>query len=73
MSEVDFIIIPKSRHEGRYEGRVTQGLNVKSIERDVIFQENLYILNNIDEVQPYLSTHKRLIEKIFPQMNKKWI
>lgn len=37
--------------------------------RDVVLQTYFYILNNIDEIQPYLSTHKRLFKIFFP----KWV
>lgn len=41
--------------------------------RDVVLQAHLYILNNVDEVQPYLSAHKILIKDKFPQMSDKWL
>lgn len=40
---------------------------------DVFLQAHLYILNNVDEFQPYLSAHKRLMRKQFPQMIEKWM
>lgn len=33
---------------------------------DVVIQACFYIFNNIDEVQSYLSAHKRLIKEKFP-------
>ncbi|XP_050897643.1 uncharacterized protein LOC127104501 [Lathyrus oleraceus] len=39
-SEANSIGIPESRHEGRYDGRGTQGLNVKTFSRDVHFPKN---------------------------------
>lgn len=60
LSEAESIGILKSHHANRYGGR---GLNVISMSRDIVLQSHFYILNNVDEVQPYLSTHKRLIKK----------
>lgn len=41
--EANSIGIPESRHEGRYDGRGTQGLNVKKFSQDVVLQAHLYI------------------------------
>ncbi|XP_045791642.1 uncharacterized protein LOC123886360 [Trifolium pratense] len=73
LSEVDAIGVPKSRHDGRCDGVGTQGLNVKSMHIDIILQAHLYILNNTDEVQPYLSAHKSIIKKMHDKMNEKWV
>jgi hypothetical protein len=70
LSEVDAIGVPKSRHDGRCEGKGTQGLNVKSMSAHEILQAHLYILNNMAEVQPYLSEHKSIIKKKYPRMNE---
>lgn len=48
--EEHYIWIPKSHHDGRYKGRGTQDLNVKSMTQDEVLQVHLYIFNNIDEV-----------------------
>ena len=71
LSGVDVVGVPKSRHDGRYEGVGTQGLKVKSLSIDVVVQAHLYILNNIDEVQPYLSAHKSIVKKKYPKMNER--
>ncbi|XP_058776944.1 uncharacterized protein LOC131651292 [Vicia villosa] len=63
LSEVNAVGVPKSRHDGRCEGVGTQGLKIKSLSIDVVVQAHLYILNNTDEVQPYLSAHKSIIKK----------
>ncbi|KAK2396191.1 hypothetical protein QL285_057856 [Trifolium repens] len=70
LSEVDAIGVPKSRHDGRCEGMGTQGLNVRSMSAQEILQTHLYILNNTDEVQPYLSDHKSIVKKKYPMMNE---
>ena len=71
MSETKSIGIPKSRHADRFEGRGTQGLNVKSMGRDVVLQAHFYILNNLSVVEPYIATHKKVIKKKYPRMNDK--
>ncbi|XP_058723076.1 uncharacterized protein LOC131594886 [Vicia villosa] len=63
--------VPKSRHDGRCEGVGTQGLKIKSLSIDVVVQAHLYILNNTDEVQPYLSAHKSIIKKKYPKMSER--
>ncbi|XP_058769046.1 uncharacterized protein LOC131642899 [Vicia villosa] len=68
LSEVDVVGVPKSRHDGRCEGVGTQGLKVKSLSIDVVVQAHLHILNNTDEVQPYLSSHKSIIKKKYPKI-----
>ncbi|XP_058784274.1 uncharacterized protein LOC131659049 [Vicia villosa] len=69
--EIRLCGVPKSRNDGRGEGVGTQGLKIKSLSIDVVVQAHLYILNNTDEVQPYLSAHKSIIKKKYPKMNKK--
>ena len=41
----------KYRHNGIYEAKGTQGLNIKTMTQDVVLQAHMYILNNFDEVQ----------------------
>jgi len=70
LSNVDAIGVPKSRHDESCEG-TGQGLNVKTMFWDVIHPAHLFILNNTDEVQPYLSTHKNIVKSNNPKMNEK--
>ncbi|XP_058775142.1 uncharacterized protein LOC131649398 [Vicia villosa] len=71
LSEVNVIGVPKSRRDGRCEGVGTQGLKIKSLSIVVVVQVHLYILNNTDEVQLYLSAHKSIIKKKYPKMNER--
>lgn len=41
--------------------------------RDVVRPAHLNILNNVYEVQPYLSAYKRLIKENLPRMSDKWL
>lgn len=71
MSKANSIGILKSHHDGRYDGRGIQDLNIKIFNQDVVLQEHLYILNNISEVQPCLTIHKSLIKEKFSRMSEK--
>lgn len=59
------------RHVDRFECKVTQGLNVKLIDWDVVLEAHFYILNNLSVIEPYIATHKIIITKKYPQMNDK--
>jgi len=52
MSEVDVIGIPRSRYEGRHEGKGTRGVRVVQKDQQQVLQAHLYILNNTDDVLP---------------------
>ena len=41
--------------------------------REDVLQAHLYILNNTNEVQPYLTAHKKIIKQNNPRMNEKWL
>lgn len=41
--------------------------------RYVVLQAHFYILNNLDEIQPYIDTQKRLMKKKYPRMSDKWL
>ncbi|GAU23276.1 hypothetical protein TSUD_281710 [Trifolium subterraneum] len=73
MSEAETIGIPKSRNEGRYAGKGRRGLKLKSMGRADVLQAQLYILNNTDEVQPYLSAHKAIVKGKNCRMSEKWL
>ena len=56
----------QSRHEeGRSKG--TRGLKVKTAEREEVLQAHLYILNNMEEVQPYIDEHKKTLKNLNPK------
>ena len=72
MSQAESIGIPKTRHEGRSAGKGTIGTQLKSMMREEVLQAHLYILNNTDEVLPYLDAHKDLVKRNNPRMPEKW-
>ena len=70
MSEVKAIGIPKSRYEGRHEGKGTQGVRVVRKDQQQILQTHLYILNNTDYVLSFLEEHKMLLKLMNPRVNE---
>jgi hypothetical protein len=73
MPGAEAIGIPKSRHDGRCAGKGIRGLKLKAMRREEVLQAHLYILNNTDEVQPYLSAHKVIVKDRNPRMKEKWL
>jgi len=71
MSEVDAIGVPKTRYEGRHEGKGTQGVRVIRKNQQQVLQAHLYILNNIDDVLSFLDEHKMLLKSVNPRANEK--
>ena len=73
LSEVEPIGLPKTRYHGIGLGRGTRGAKVVTMCRDEVLQAHLYILNNSEEVIPYLSAHKEIVKRNNPRMPKKWV
>jgi len=73
MSEVDAIGVPKSQYEGRHEGKGTQGVRVVRKDQQQVLQAYLYILNNTDDVLPFLEEHKMLLKSMNPRANEKFL
>ena len=69
MSEVDVIGIPRSRYEGRKEGNAS----IVRKDQQQVLQAHLYILNNIDDVLPYIDEHKMFLKTMSPRANEKWL
>ena len=57
MSEVDAIDVPRSRYEGRQEGKGTRGVRIVRKDQQQVLQAHLYILNNTDDALPYIDEH----------------
>jgi len=64
--------VPKSKHEGKCEGKGVLGVKIQSVRRKNFDQAHLYILNNIVEVIPYISQHIDEIKSAHPRMSEKW-
>jgi len=73
MLEVDAIGIPRSRYEGRREGKGTQSVRIVRKDQQQVLQAHLYILNNTDDVLPYIDEYKMLFKTKNPRVNEKWL
>ena len=73
MSEVDAIGIPRSRYEGRKEGKGTRGVRIVRKDQQQVLQAHLYILNNTDDALPYIDEHKMFLKTMNPRANEKWL
>jgi len=73
MSEVEAPGVPKSKHEAMCEGKGTRGVRVVQKDQHEVLQAHLYILNNTDDVLPYIDAHKMLLKSMNPRANEKWL
>jgi len=73
MSKLDAIGVPRSRYEGRHEGKDTRGVRVVRKDQQQVLHVHLYILNNTDDFLPYLDKHKMLLKSMNPCANEKWL
>ena len=63
--------LPNSINEGRCEGK-GYGVRIQHVSRQEVDQAHLYILNNTDDVIPYISEHVNEIKASHPRMSEKW-
>jgi len=54
--------LPKSRHDERVGGKGSRGLHVITPSVEDLQQDHLYVLNNNNEVFPYILHHERFSE-----------
>jgi hypothetical protein len=74
ISDINPIGVPKSRHEGRLSGKGTLGKKTYIGKGDDYFNKAHYIvLQNSSLVDPYIETHKNLLQSEFPGKSKAWI
>ena len=68
------IVVPeKCWHSRRLISKSSKGVHVISKSREEVMQAHLYILNNTDEVLPYLDTHKDIVKYKNPRQLEKWV
>jgi len=60
--------LPQSHHDCRHRGRGTREYNVLTMGQLEVSQAHLYILNNTEEVLPYIETHKQNLIVTHPKM-----
>ena len=64
--------LPESRHDKRVRGKGLRGLHVITPSVDDLLQAHLYVLNNSNEVLPYIVKHEALVKQNNPKMSKNW-
>jgi len=63
LSKAKSIEVPeKCWHSRRLISKSSKGVHFISKSREEVLQAHLYILNNTDEVLPYLDTHKDIVK-----------
>jgi len=72
MPSCEPIGVPKTRHEGKCEGKGVRGVKIQSVSRKLVDQAHLYILNNTVEVIPYITQHIDETKSAHPRMSEKW-
>jgi len=65
--------LPESRHDKRVRGKGSRGLHVTTPSVEDLQQTHLYVLNNSNEVLPYIVCHKGLVKQSNPKMSKNWV
>ena len=62
--------LPESRHDERVRGKGSRGLHVITPSVEDLQQAHLYVLNNSNEVLPYIVRHENLVKQSNPKMSK---
>ena len=62
--------LPEYPHDEKVGGKDSRGLNVIPLGLKELNQAHLYILNNTNEVVPYVVHHKALVKESNPKMTK---
>ena len=62
--------LPESRHDDRVASKGSRGLHVITPSVEDLLQAHLYVLNNSNEVFPYILFHEGLVKESNTQMSK---
>jgi len=62
--------LPESQHDERVGGKGSRGLHVITPIVEDLQRAHLYVLNNNNEVFPYILCHEGLVKKSNPKMSK---
>jgi hypothetical protein len=72
--DINPIVVPESRHEGRLSEKGTLGKKTYIGKDDDYFNKAHYtVLQNSSLVDPYIETHKNLLRSEFPGKSEAWI
>ena len=74
MTKANPIGLPaNSWHHRRSTSKCLHGVNIVSKSRSEVLQTHLYILNNTEEVIPYIEAHKAIVKANNPRQAEKWV
>jgi len=74
MSKANPIGLPTtSWHHRCSTSKCLRGVNIVSKSQSEVLQAHLYILNNTDEVIPYIKAHKVIVKANNPREAEKWV
>ena len=62
--------LPEACHDDRVGGKGSRGLHVITPSVEDLLQAHLYVLNNSNEVLPYIVQHEGLVKQSNPKMSK---
>jgi len=65
--------LPESWHDNRVGGKGSRGLHVITPSVEDLLEAHLYVLNNSNEVLPYILQHEGLVKQSNPKMSKNWV
>ena len=68
MEKAKLVGVPESCHDERVGGKGSRGLYVITPSLEELQQAHLYMLNNSNEVLPYIVHHKALVKESNPKM-----
>ena len=73
MTSTNPIGVPRTSWLNKFStSKSIRGVNVVTKDREELLQAHLYILNNTDEVIPFLEAHKAIVKNKNPRQSEKW-
>ncbi|XP_074283850.1 uncharacterized protein LOC141608390 [Silene latifolia] len=73
VSKLQAIGLPRSKDDGRFEGKGLVGAKVMSAPSNLRSKAHIYVLQQSDEVQPYLTRHKQVLASEHPSRGERWL
>ena len=71
LAKAQAVGVPTSRHDDRINGKGTLGIKAQAKDIVELNKAHLYILNNTDEVLPYISAHQSMLKSKNPKMSER--
>ena len=66
-------LLANSCHHRHSTSKCLRGVHIVSKSRSKVLQAHLYILNNTNEVIPYIEAHKAIVKANNPRQAEKWV